>query len=91
MSKHTEKHDIIDDYLGGMSKSALMAKYNYDFPGILEVLRGAGRCCEKPQRVTCGTCNRSWCGRCDPAPSALCHYCHGRGHTNAPLAKAEEV
>jgi hypothetical protein len=34
--------------------------------------------------VTCGSCLRSWCGACDPAPSALCHYCHGRGHSEAP-------
>lgn len=32
-----------------------------------------------PDVVTCGNCNRSWCERCDPAPSAPCHWCHGRG------------
>ena len=42
-------------------------------------------CCEQPARVTCGTCELSWCERCDPCPSALCHRCHGRGHSTAPL------
>lgn len=39
-----------------------------------------------PVRVTCGACNRSWCERCDPAPGALCHWCHGRGSSQAQLA-----
>lgn len=37
------------------------------------------------KRVTCGDCERSWCERCDPCPSALCHWCHGRGCSTAPL------
>lgn len=36
-------------------------------------------------KVTCGNCKRSWCERCDPAPSALCHWCHGRGHSEAEI------
>lgn len=36
-------------------------------------------------KVTCGNCGNSWCGKCDPAPSALCHWCNGRGHSTAPL------
>ena len=36
-------------------------------------------------RVTCGNCDSSWCEKCDPGPSALCHTCHGRGHSTAPL------
>lgn len=40
---------------------------------------------QEPKRVTCGNCGTEWCERCDPAPSALCHVCHGRGHTTAPL------
>jgi len=44
--------------------------------------------CDAPERVTCGSCGNSWCERCDPAPSALCHYCHGRGVSTAPLGKA---
>ena len=36
-------------------------------------------------RVTCGTCHNSWCEHCDPAPSALCPWCHGRGHSTASL------
>lgn len=39
---------------------------------------------EKPQVVTCGRCGKAWCERCDPAPSALCHYCNGRGSSLAP-------
>lgn len=35
--------------------------------------------------VTCGICGRSWCEQCDPAPSALCHWCHGRGYSTAPV------
>lgn len=38
-----------------------------------------------PLVVTCGECGRSWCERCDPAPSALCHWCNGRGHSIAPM------
>jgi len=33
--------------------------------------------------VTCGNCANSWCERCDPAPSAMCHWCHGRGYSMA--------
>jgi len=36
-------------------------------------------------KVTCGNCEHSWCEKCDPAPAALCHWCHGRGHSIAPL------
>ena len=36
-------------------------------------------------KVTCGNCDRSWCEYCDPAPSALCHWCHGRGHSDAVI------
>ena len=36
-------------------------------------------------KVTCGNCGRSWCEHCDPAPSALCHWCNGRGYSIAPL------
>jgi hypothetical protein len=39
----------------------------------------------KPERVTCGICHLSWCERCDPAPAALCHWCHGRGYSEAAL------
>lgn len=39
-------------------------------------------------KVTCGNCGQSWCEACDPAPSALCHYCHGRGYSTAPIRKA---
>lgn len=41
--------------------------------------------CDDPDPATCGNCERSWCDRCDPSPSALCHYCHGRGYSTAPL------
>lgn len=27
-----------------------------------------------------------WCADCDPAPAALCHWCHGRGYSTAPLS-----
>ena len=39
--------------------------------------------------VTCGKCRRAWCEQCDPAPSALCHYCHGRGYSTAPRKEAK--
>jgi hypothetical protein len=42
-------------------------------------------CGHRTNVVTCGICDRSWCESCDPAPSALCHYCHGRGHSTAPV------
>lgn len=35
--------------------------------------------------VTCGICNRSWDAEKDPAPAALCHWCHGRGYSTAPV------
>lgn len=41
-------------------------------------------------RVTCGNCGHAWCERCDPAPAALCHWCHGRGSSTAELAPASE-
>lgn len=28
-----------------------------------------------------------WCEKCDPAPSALCHWCHGRGYSDAKPGK----
>jgi hypothetical protein len=35
-------------------------------------------------KVTCGANPKHvWCERCDPAPSALCHWCHGRGYSRA--------
>lgn len=43
--------------------------------------------CKSPATVTCGICDRSWCERCDPAPAALCHYCHGLGYSTAAIAK----
>ena len=33
--------------------------------------------------AVCLTCCAHWCDECDPAPSALCHYCHGRGYSTA--------
>lgn len=36
-------------------------------------------------RTTCGACGHAWCGICDPAPSALCHWCHGRGSSDAEM------
>ena len=30
-------------------------------------------------RTQCGICKRVWCAECEPAPSALCHWCHGNG------------
>lgn len=44
-----------------------------------------GACNCEDHRATCGGCNRSWCDLCDPAPSALCHYCNGTGKSSAPL------
>lgn len=40
---------------------------------------------DKNEIVTCGNCDRKWCGACDPAPAALCHFCHGRGSSPAEL------
>lgn len=33
-------------------------------------------------RVTCGTCERNWCDKCNPTPSARCLY----EYDHAPLA-----
>lgn len=35
---------------------------------------------DKTNQVTCGNCHNQWCDKCDPAPAALCHWCHGRGY-----------
>lgn len=43
--------------------------------------------CEQ-HRVTCGNCGKSWCELADPAPAALCHWCHGRGYSDAELEAA---
>ena len=37
--------------------------------------------------VECGTCEARWCAACDPAPAALCHYCHGRGYSTCEIAE----
>jgi len=31
----------------------------------------------------CGSCGLEWCAECDPAPSALCPACNGRGYAMA--------
>lgn len=36
-------------------------------------------------RVDCGRCEAAWCEECDPSPSALCHYCCGRGYSLAEI------
>lgn len=41
-------------------------------------------------RTTCGNCGKAWCSVCDPAPSALCHWCHGRGESTAEMEPAYE-
>lgn len=44
--------------------------------------------CDDPDVATCGNCERSWCDRCDPvAVSWGCHWCHGRGWSDAELPK----
>jgi hypothetical protein len=42
-------------------------------------------------KVTCGNCGREWCERCDPAPAALCPWCHGRGYSTHPLGACSHV
>lgn len=42
-----------------------------------------------PLVVTCGNCKRSWCERCDPAPSAMCHWCNGNGGTEAQIGSKQ--
>lgn len=48
----------------------------------LDVLTSHAEC---HARTTCGGCGHAWCGVCDPAPSALCHWCNGRGKSTAEL------
>jgi len=43
------------------------------------------KCGDNPQRVTCGKCHQEWCEKCDPAPSAMCHWCNGNGGPETPL------
>lgn len=38
-----------------------------------------------PRPVTCGSCGKSWDEALDPAPAALCHWCHGRGESWAEI------
>jgi len=63
----------------------LGAFHRFDIRVVCECVPGCP--CAEPARVTCGNCERSWCERCDPAPSALCHWCHGRGHSLAELGR----
>ena len=42
----------------------------------------------KPDAVTCGACAGSWCGRCDPGRG--CHFCAGRGYSDAELSPPSE-
>ena len=63
---------------------------------LLDTFRAAGVavavCEHDPHAVaTCGRCARSWCDDCDPTPSALCPWCHGRGWSTAPRGGAENV
>lgn len=39
----------------------------------------------EPEVTECGDCGLQWCGRCDPTHGPLCHRCHGRGYTTAPI------
>lgn len=43
---------------------------------------------ERTSIATCGICERAWCYECDPGPSALCPWCHGRGYSTAPRASS---
>jgi hypothetical protein len=43
---------------------------------------------ERPDTVTCGACQRAWCGTCDPCPAASCPWCHGYGYSVAPIERA---
>lgn len=45
----------------------------------------------KTEKSTCGECGRSWDDSADPAPSALCHWCHGRGYSTAPICGDETI
>jgi hypothetical protein len=42
-------------------------------------------------KVTCGNCLRSWDESKDPAPSALCHWCHGRGYSDHEIANSAQA
>lgn len=33
--------------------------------------------------VLCGSCERSWCEACQPAPAAMCVWCNGAGVNEA--------
>lgn len=48
------------------------------------ILDHYGTCQHAAYVATCGTCDRSWCVRCDPGPAALCPWCNGRGYSTAP-------
>lgn len=41
--------------------------------------------------VVCGNCNRAWCERCDPTPSALCPWCNGAGGSSAPIGSKQRA
>lgn len=45
--------------------------------------------CAHNDEAMCLTCGLHWCFECDPAPSALCHYCHGRGYSTATLCEPD--
>jgi hypothetical protein len=46
--------------------------------------------CEKKIPTTCMSCFYSWCDHCDGAHGPLCHKCHGRGYSTAPLETPRE-
>jgi hypothetical protein len=45
----------------------------------------------KTAKATCGNCGNSWCDDCDPTPSALCHWCNGRGYSTAPIGRVKAL
>lgn len=73
----------IDANLDALEDAAAMRDVGWTCLAV--ALRVPEGCDHGPRAVaTCGDCHRSWCDSCDPGPSALCPWCHGRGYSTAP-------
>lgn len=55
------------------------------------IARNDSHACDARYLTTCGKCQNRWCSACDPAPSAQCHWCTGRGYSIAPWNHARVI
>lgn len=60
-------------------------RVTHEKPAAVEVVEVADHGAAPEDVTECGACYRQWDARRDPGPAALCHWCHGRGHSTHPV------